>query len=804
MKSCSILLILRYRFKWADLQIQHLGILKFPHKIEEALEKLPLTLNDTYAYIYSEIERGSHINEATAALQWLMCAEKPLNPREWIGGLYWATVGAEPDYHTTDLDVLLDICYNLVVCDTQGLMRFAHLSVREFLEHKPQLAHPEPHIMAANACLSFLTHTQPLPTTPFGTYAIDHWPFHSQKCSSQTLELLDNFFGTSSCPGSSYAEWLRVAPSRFKFKYSSTLDYFESIPPNPLLAAAFFGLTCCTNLWKPGTFDVNFTNNTGQPLLFLAAQQGNLEVMELLLARGVKTNITEAVVTAAASNQGSGKAMMELLLARITDISITEAVVIAAASNRDSGKAIMELLLSRNANTSITEAVVTAAASNWGTGKALMELLLARNANICITEAVVRAAAQNKRHGKAVMELLLARDAKISITEAVVIAAASNRESGAAVMELLLTRNANIRITEAAVRAAASNRRSGNAVMELLLARDTNITITEAAIIAIIHNFDASTINLLLARDSNISITEAVLRAAAENRYNSKEVMELLLTRNANISITETVVIAAASNRESGTAVMELLLTRNANISITEAVVRAAASNRRSGKAVMELLLARDTNITITEAAIIAITHSFDANTINLLLARDSNISITEAVLRAVAENHYNSKEVMELLLARNTNTSITEAVVPATADNQDSGKVAMELLLTKDTSTITEAAIISIIYMFDANVIKSLFARNVHISITKPVVRAAVENKYYGEEIMRLLLNRDTNITITEAAIIDIIRKFNTYTIKLLEQSIICFNFPRKSVALRLAGSISSRASMIMVVVGY
>jgi hypothetical protein len=236
--------------------------------------------------------------------------------------------------------------------------------------------------------------------------------------------------------------------------------------------------------------------------------------------------------------------VIELLLQRDARIEITEAVVTTAAGN---GKEVIELLLQRDATIEITEAIVTAAAGNWQSGREVIELLLQRDATVEITEAIVTAAAGNHYGGKEVMELLLQRDASIEITEAIVTAAAGSHYSGKEVMELLLQRDATIEITEAIVTAAAGNWNCGKEVIELLLQRDATVEITEAIVTAAAGNYFGweEVMELLLQRDASIEITEAVVTAAAGNRYSGKRVMELLL-RTERAIVTKSSLIAAA------------------------------------------------------------------------------------------------------------------------------------------------------------------------------------------------------------------------------------------------------------------
>jgi hypothetical protein len=120
--------------------------------------------------------------------------------------------------------------------------------------------------------------------------------------------------------------------------------------------------------------------------------------MELLLQRDASIEITEAIVTAAAGNRGSGKEVMELLLQRDATIEITEAIVTEATGNWNSGKEVMELLLQRDATIEITEAIVTAAAENGGIGKEVMELLLQTGRTFATKSSLIAAAFFAQHH----------------------------------------------------------------------------------------------------------------------------------------------------------------------------------------------------------------------------------------------------------------------------------------------------------------------------------------------------------------------------------------------------------------------
>jgi hypothetical protein len=437
-----------HRFMWVDLQIKHLCAMKIDYEVEEELGKLPDDLATTYDHIYRRIQDDvCSAPLALNALMWILAAERPLSPGEWAGGVSWAL--PRPDGKSSKLKtpVLLDVCQNLVVHDGQrNVMRFAHLSVREFLEAKAldqQAAE-----MAASACLTTLQqpHTlnaQPIaPTdfTPFHRYSIRYWPEHVLRCDDndhthQLSSTLSAFMGSYVRPADGYIQWFNAAAS-INVGFGDTINRLRSTPPNPLVAAAYFGFQkVCSHLWEQNTFDPNFTNDAQETLLYLASSKEHIATVRLLLQNGADANHPthrggKAPLLAAIQEHYS-KVLDLLLDAGAKFNSAKYGSIVLAGASFGNG-AVMQVLLQRDATIEITEAIVTAAAENWDSGKEVMELLLQRDATIEITEAIVTAAASN---GQGVMELLLQRDATIEITEAIVTAAAGNWRSGKEVME---------------------------------------------------------------------------------------------------------------------------------------------------------------------------------------------------------------------------------------------------------------------------------------------------------------------------------------------------------------------------------
>ena len=82
---------------------------------------------------------------------WLMCSQEALRSSDFL-----AVVAVAPDqsFPRVSRAEILDICCNLVVYDaTLDVFRLAHLSVREFLEKRPEYSESAINSLAAEVCL---------------------------------------------------------------------------------------------------------------------------------------------------------------------------------------------------------------------------------------------------------------------------------------------------------------------------------------------------------------------------------------------------------------------------------------------------------------------------------------------------------------------------------------------------------------------------------------------------------------------------------------------------------------------------
>jgi hypothetical protein len=141
------------------------------------------------------------------------------------------------------------VCCNLIVVDNKlDVFRFAHLSVREYLESRADFAQPLVHVIAAERCLQVCLRNLQVKSTKINSlnrYATLYWAIHCQKCgmeqrSGGKLRELCYHFLERDGAGSPFANWTSAARSAlWPLSYPDPLRYqlmdTFSLPPHSTL-----------------------------------------------------------------------------------------------------------------------------------------------------------------------------------------------------------------------------------------------------------------------------------------------------------------------------------------------------------------------------------------------------------------------------------------------------------------------------------------------------------------------------------------------------------------------------------------
>ena len=448
--------------------------------ILERLGRLPEKLEELYHELLQKM-RGYKATAdqqyAKKALVWLLYARRNMKSAKFLVAI------SAPSSSSVNQNQVLELCCNLVTFDANTeTFRFAHLSVREFLEKQPEYNLTTSNALIAEVSLGSLiaqAGTEQANEMVLYPYASLFWATHcdaagSERRHGKLWELLTTLFSRPDERQSPYSFWSVQVKTLVRNMYDNwdvrkRLEDCQSRSP-AIVASAFNLSEWIEHLLGAAKSE----RETGTDCMTVAARHGNCEALLQLIRMNV--SLSPETMLAAAGNYRSGKEVITLLLDRRgAQITITEEVVQAAAGNY-SGKEVMTLLLDRRGDQiTITEEVVKAAAGNYRSSKEVMALLLDRRGDqITITEKVVQAAAGNYS-GKEVMALLLDRRGdQITITEEVVKAAAGNGGNGKKVMALLLDQRGETKpfITKTICDIAAA---CGQEKMLRFLFRDNNL-----------------------------------------------------------------------------------------------------------------------------------------------------------------------------------------------------------------------------------------------------------------------------------------------------------------------------------------
>jgi hypothetical protein len=211
--------------------------LKTDEAIRERIGRLPPKLEDLYIELHerhTKYTAEADRRMAKNALSWLLCAQRTLKSREFLAIL---SVTSNGGFSQVSIDQVLDVCCNLVVFDsTLDTFRFAHLSVREFLEKQADYSTTTVNALAAKLCLLQLISADLKPAVEsflikqgisiqrdsrwsheLGKYTTAYWPVHcylaaNERINGRLAEFLMLFLSNESNPTSPFL----FGPGRFR------------------------------------------------------------------------------------------------------------------------------------------------------------------------------------------------------------------------------------------------------------------------------------------------------------------------------------------------------------------------------------------------------------------------------------------------------------------------------------------------------------------------------------------------------------------------------------------------------------
>ncbi|KAF7986925.1 hypothetical protein HWV62_12719 [Athelia sp. TMB] len=367
-------------FRWVALQITDLQHCLNLREVREQLDALPRDLEGTYERILTKSRRHRDLLQI---LHWLAFSARDLSVEEIseVVSVHLDATGGpvfDSDLRYGDPKIALIVCSGLVI-ETNGIVKLAHFSVKEYLVSDRigtspaagfRISEKISHSVIAKTCLAYLLSfdklesltSENIDTFPLSAYAAEHWIDHyrsaepSPHSPSDFQELLLRLFGSTQ--SHAMVHWVRLKdpddPDSWSiYKYDRPA---YSVAP-PLYYASLIDLRSIVDHLLNNGADPNELGGSRGVALQAASCQGHVDTAQLLLRRGADVN-TEAgyygTALKAASFEGHIETA-ELLLEHGADVNLQagkNGTPLQAASYRGLSS-MVKLLLDRGADVNL-------------------------------------------------------------------------------------------------------------------------------------------------------------------------------------------------------------------------------------------------------------------------------------------------------------------------------------------------------------------------------------------------------------------------------------------------------------------
>ena len=738
-------------FRWVSLQLDVLQALKRDEDVRTRLGKLPRELEQLYHEVYHNLitdqdEVGQSI--MNNALKWLLCAREELRTSVFLRAVA-ANVGSSDG--DISLEDLLDLCNNFIIHDESlDVFRFAHLSVREFLEKKPEFSDVSCNSVAAECCLiqvmassnsqipkHLISHqcllrlrgssasTELSSRATFLDHANNSWITYCQSVlrsnksgNTKVWRLLAFFFSDSERSDSALNAWVQWHCGRvLTYRTSEALvklQEFLNTSPDPL-SRSFLVATYCgfSEILRSRIENRELSGERKDQGLLLAAIAAQGEIFDILSENREDWAMTEPLLLYAV--QSLDKERLTWLLAKVPDTVITPRVIAALIKSQDDEK--MTVLLDKYPDFTVTEGLLDVAAESASLN--VFRTLVARAVKPTTTEHILQiprywsrfTSEEDISDYEEKIKILLERMEESDLTPHLMTTAAVY--SHERVVEAILERGGARIISEEAMIAAAWR---GAKVLRLMLhhgGKITNAVLDEAASFSNVHVWQ-----LLLEQSYKSNIDAKRLKLAALRFYYDDAVLSTLLDHaDDSILANELARLICEVARESWeNEPIRLLLDRAKDVNISQDMLLAATLN----------------------------SHDYRLERVRMVLERLSEVQITEDMLIVAARDTHEGIELIEMFLERECEVKVSEYILMAAACNDRQGYQIMQLLLEHDgAAVLTENVLLCAAQNTTPDLVLDILERSEIMKVTGRLLEAAAANESRGGEIMRLLLAR-------------------------------------------------------------
>ena len=734
-------------FRWASLQLDVLRALKRDEDIQARLGRLPPKLEQLYLELYNNLisaqgEIGRSIIDN--ALKWLLCAQKELCAADFLTAV---AANLNISDENISVDSLLELCNNFVIYD-EGLdvFRFAHLSVREFLEHMPEFTKVPCYSLAAESCLMQIIASSNCPNTEhlmtnvhlhrlrgsptsaetpssarFLEYANDLWmeycqsiPLNDRSEDTSFGRLLHFFLSDklgSNAPLNVWVQWYcsRVLDTRSaaSLKLQDLLTICSDLLSRLFFVAIFSGFSeIATSCLR----DRVLSDEMKDRGLLLAAMAAQHEIFALL-SEGIEDWVmTEPLLFHAAC--ASDKGVLRWLLDKAPDAMITCRTFLALAEDWDDEE--MAILLDKYPDLKLTEDILEVAVK--GASLDNFRRLVARAVEPALLGHILLILLSVSQRSKTLAadseKILILLDSMGESDFSPDLMAAAAYSSDEQIIEAMLKKGGAGKINEEVMVAAVER---GRETLQLMLQYGGNVTDTVLDRLA--FESDVQAWQMLLEQGYASSINVKRLKLAAMHFHHGDALLSVLLDYADSTSlVSEMAGLIREVTRMGQTDCIRQLLNRTKDVTISQDMLLAACFNPSINR------LGR----------------------VQMFLERSSELQSTEDMLVIAASDEYQGIEMMQTFLDRQGEANISEYVLMAAACNKSQGYQIMRLLLEQDKVAVITGNLLTCAAQYSSpDIVLNLLERSEAKFVTERLLEAAATNEDHGGDLVELLLAR-------------------------------------------------------------
>ncbi|KAJ5488374.1 Short-chain dehydrogenase/reductase SDR [Penicillium expansum] len=697
-------------FRWAQLQLQSLRWIRTEKDIRLAMSKIPRLLSELYEDLYrTALESTEETDRALFrnTLRWMLCTTRVFGWEDFSQAI---TSFVDIEIDEIDEDFILDLLGNFVVSQTtqegSRTFRFAHLSVREFLETKPEYSIKSSNTFGAEVCLLKLLGASGSPNAqkflgglglsdkdtvtlseigPYRKgihdYSLQYWNEHCVRAgkvnrSDEELllfHLLRYFLFDNSdlnCPlkGWVHALQRRKMGTYLKWYLLDLLRNYHQSRDRAFLLSCVFGFH---ELLRIDHYH-ELHDDLKEACMLAAAKHRQYDIL-IYLTQETKSRLVQKRVLKAIVRNNDVEPLEWFLTVSNPDL-ITGSVIIDATW---ADTKILELLLDRNKNIHITTEFIEENARSY----TVIEALLSRAPDVVINSAILNNSIADIPIER-LRELLGRNDGLIITSDNVAYAAcfAGYEYPMRAKIDFLLERAGESKGTEENMMRVIGMCGNPYVIQSLL---DHGWPVTERVMeLAAIHSWVELFERLVRAGGP---ITSQAIVNGTVNRCDGARMVKLLVSlmdRPLDDDLWVQMMVLYAQSLSSEKTIHALLGIKP-GVKVSEEVLIALTRTSMNGNIILDAILDDDREMQITDAVIVNALRNLDyGNTIAKLLNRQGSTNISSEMLLGAAQNPRFANMMTKLLLQQTaTIEKPSSMVIDAVIGNQISGCETLQML---------------------------------------------------------------------------------------------------------------------------